>query len=74
MITGDPKGMNEIVKTIALPLIYAFILFVAAIIALSAMKLTTFENIQIIGAVWGPWVGAVVDYYFGSKPTELLIT
>jgi hypothetical protein len=33
----------------------------------------SYDNIQIVGAIWGPWVGAVVGYYFGSKPTEPLI-
>lgn len=71
MPNGDSYRFAEIV---AMTLISAFIAFVAAIIILSALKLALFENIQIIGAIWGPWVGAVVGYYFGSKPTEPLIT
>ena len=69
----QPGVMFQFAENIAKTLIWAFIVFVAAIIVLSAVKILTINDIQIIGAIWGPWVGAVVGYYFGSKPTEPLI-
>ena len=70
---SQPGIMSQFAENIAKTLIWAFIIFVAAIIILSALGRASYDNIQIVGAIWGPWVGAVVGYYFGSKPTEPLI-
>lgn len=69
----QPGTFFHFAEGIAKTLIWAFIVFVAAIIILSALGVASISYIQIIGAVWGPWVGAVVGYYFGQKPTEPLI-
>ena len=30
------------------------------------------ENIEKVGTLWGTWVGAVIGYFFGSRPVESL--
>jgi hypothetical protein len=59
----------------ALILIFAFIAFIAIIMVLVVLAPSVYkvENIQIIGAILGPWVGAVVGYYFGEKPVAALL-
>lgn len=31
------------------------------------------DLVEKIGAIWGPWVGTIIGYYFGSRPTESLL-
>lgn len=59
--------------SIAILLISAFILFVGLIIFYNynngGLDLTAIEK---VGAIWGPWVGAILGYYFGSRSSESL--
>jgi len=31
------------------------------------------ETLKTVAAIWGVWIGAVIGYYFGSKPVESLM-
>jgi len=31
------------------------------------------ETLKTVSAIWGVWIGAVIGYYFGSKPVESLM-
>ena len=50
-------------------LISAFILFTGIIIFYNynAKNGLPIEDIEKVGAIWGPWVGAILGYFFGSK-------
>jgi len=31
------------------------------------------ETLKTISAIWAPWVGAVIGYFFGTRQVEMLI-
>ena len=59
---------------IAILLISAFILFTGIIIFYNynAKNGLPIEDIEKVGAIWGPWVGAILGYFFGSRSSESL--
>lgn len=56
---------------IAILLISAFIVFIGIIIVYNAIQnALPIEVIQMVGAIWGPWVGVILGYYFGTRTME----
>lgn len=55
--------------SIAILLISAFIIFIGIIIARVSLDKSSIET---VGAIWGPWVGAILGYFFGSRSSEPL--
>jgi hypothetical protein len=71
MTTNPPQRMGGI--TIAFMLIVSFILFIAIVIIFNYYHNTLdIHAIELVGAIWGPWVGTILGYYFGSRSSEAL--
>jgi hypothetical protein len=66
-----PSPMGNVF--IAILLISAFIIFIGIIIVYNASKDSLgIEVIEKVGAIWGPWVGVILGYYFGSRNVDSL--
>ncbi len=51
----------------------AFILALIIIISFGAISASVLNQIEIfktVSSIWGAWVGAVIGYFFGSRPVE----